>query len=307
MMINTQQYMTTDQKIINEIGSGEINQGERTIRIFENSGDSLLESKCLFCDKKLEYNLIVTAFNFSVYQKDYCDCDGSIEYWKHYHELYSAYNKIESDRWEKETTEKLVRGMMDRSRIGKRFRDRTFERFEINAKNKSAYDICLNYVENFKGLSEKGNGLVMLGAVGSGKTHLAASIANYIIAEHKIQVVFGSVVSLLGEIKATYSDDSTINETEILNELKKTRLLIIDDLGKEKTSDWVSEIFYSIINYRYENYLPVIVTSNLTLKELAEKVGEATVSRLLGTSRVIKFEGKDYRTENRGFGKGEIT
>ena len=291
--------MTIDQKIINEIGHGETNQGDKTIQKFANLDDPLPESVCVFCKKKLEYCLIVTAFNFSVYQKDYCDCKESVEYWERYNKLYSAYNKIESDIWEKKTAEKLVRAMLDNSRIGKRFRDRTFEKFEINAKNKAAYDTCMNYVENFKILSEKGNGLVMLGSVGSGKTHLAASIVNYIIAKYKIQVVFGSVISLLGEIKATYNNDSTVNEADILNELKKTKLLIIDDLGKEKTSDWVNEIFYSIINYRYENYLPVIVTSNLTLKELAEKMGEATVSRLLGTSKVIRFEGNDYRIENR--------
>ena len=75
---------------------------------------------------------------------------------------------------------------------------------------------------------------------------------------------------------------------------------MLDDLGKEKTSDWVNEILYSIINYRYENLLPMIITSNLTISQLSKKTGEATVSRLLEINKIIRFGSKDYRTENRG-------
>ena len=72
-------------------------------------------------------------------------------------------------------------------------------------------------------------------------------------------------------------------------------LLFIDDIGAEKMTEWVAETFYLILNYRYNEMLPTIFTSNLSPSELAERIGDRIVSRIIGSSDVIKLDGEDRR------------
>ena len=294
--------MTTEEQIIDAIGSVETNQDKRTFQRFVSIDEPMPESKCLLCGKELIYNKLTQAFNFAVFVREYCTCVESIEYWKDYNIFKAKFNEEFSEQCKQERATKILNKLISKSRIGKRFISRTFDNFKTTPENRIAYNLSMDYSKEFNFLEgeSKGNGLTLLGNVGTGKTHLAASIANYIIKEYNIKIVFGNVPSLLGEIKATYNHDSEISEMQILKELKETPLLIIDDLGKEKSSDWVNEILYSIINYRYENLLPMIITSNLTVSQLSKKTGEATVSRLLEINKIIRFGSKDYRTENRG-------
>jgi DNA replication protein DnaC len=73
--------------------------------------------------------------------------------------------------------------------------------------------------------------------------------------------------------------------------------LVIDDLGAEKSSEWAREILYLIIDKRYSDLLPTIITSNLSPKELAEKLDDRLVSRLMEDAIVIKIDGKDHRVK----------
>jgi len=139
-------------------------------------------------------------------------------------------------------------------------------------------------------------GIFISGPVGTGKTHLAVALLKKAIQNcRKAEIVTG--VSLLYEIKATF-DDKRINADDVISEYSQLPLLVIDDLGAEKSTDWAKEILYLIIDNRYSDMLPTIVTSNLTPKELAEKLDDRLVSRLMEDTLIIKIEGKDHRIGN---------
>ena len=183
---------------------------------------------------------------------------------------------------EKRKAEKLVK-----ESLGRRFSNITFETFKVNADNKNAYKKCFEYVTEFPE-NKDGIGLIISGPVGTGKTHLAAAITHKIISDYGIPVQFKTAIEIHGELnefeKATY------------DKYKKCDLLVIDDLGKEKSTDWRKEKIFEIINARYEDYLPTIITTNLTGKQLDDTFGAATFSRLCESCRYLELSGRDWRT-----------
>mgnify|MGYP004533734841 CR=1 FL=1 len=178
--------------------------------------------------------------------------------------------------------------LYENSGLGRRFRDRTFEAFQPTGYEKQfrkAYDFATGFETN------QGNGLLFVGTVGTGKTHLAASIANYIIKELGIPVIVLNVTELFEKLR----NFSETNNT--LKELKKIPLLILDDIGKEKVTDWNREKLYEIINARYEDYLPVVITSNDTPANMERNLGGATYSRLCEMCELITMTGRDWRKQ----------
>jgi DNA replication protein DnaC len=187
--------------------------------------------------------------------------------------------------------------LINNSGLGKRFRKRTFERFEINKHNQEAYNKSLDFAENF---TKKEKGLIFVGPYGTGKTHLAAAIANYLI-KNLYSVVFGNITNIITKIKSTYNKDSDLSERDIIDILSNVDLLILDDLGKENTTENTSTLIYQIINNRYEDEKPILVTTNLKSNELARKLGEkglAIVSRLFEMCDPVVMNGQDWRMKN---------
>lgn len=131
-----------------------------------------------------------------------------------------------------------------------------------------------------------GLGIVLTGPVGSGKTFLAAAIANQLI-ESKLQVLFIIVPDLLDELRATYK--SEINELDLLDSARTIPILVLDDLGAHNYTDWTRNRLYSIINYRLNEQLPTVITSNLSLDEMEEYLGVRTTSRIIQSSRIFRL------------------
>ncbi|MFX4260660.1 ATP-binding protein [Pelotomaculum propionicicum] len=129
----------------------------------------------------------------------------------------------------------------------------------------------------------KTDGLLFAGMVGSGKTHLACSIANALI-KHGRLVLFVEVSDLLDRIRSTYDPGRSpddLSEFQLLDTARQVPLLILDDLGAHNYTEWTKNKIYSIINYRLNQRLPVIVTTNIKLDDITEYLGERTTSRLL--------------------------
>ena len=102
----------------------------------------------------------------------------------------------------------------------------------------------------------------------------------------------------MAEIRTTFEDGSGSSYTELLDRLAVVDLLQIDDVGAEKTSDWVLEQLYAIVNQRYEDQRSIVITTNLMNRdELAEQIGERTVSRLEEICEVIPITGPDQRRQ----------
>jgi len=131
-----------------------------------------------------------------------------------------------------------------------------------------------------------GLGLLFIGPVGAGKTFLAAAIANALM-ERDQQVLFLVVPDLLDQLRATYKTED--NELDLLDSAREIPILILDDLGAHNYTDWTRNRLYSIINYRLNEQLPTIITSNLTLDEMEEYLGARTTSRLIQACRIFRI------------------
>lgn len=148
-----------------------------------------------------------------------------------------------------------------------------------------ALNAAKSFVEECK-LSPHTLGMLFTGPVGSGKTFLAASIANELM-EAQLQVLFLVVPDLLDELRATYK--SEVNEMDLLDSARTIPILILDDLGAHNYTDWTRNRLYSIINYRMNDLLPTIITSNLSLDEMEDYIGLRTTSRIIQSSRIFRL------------------
>lgn len=138
----------------------------------------------------------------------------------------------------------------------------TLKTFTQKEGNQKLYTIIKNYVDNFETFYKSNRGLLFWGTVGTGKSYAAACIANELL-NRKIPVVMTSFVKVLQVIQ-----DNTENETEFVNRLCAARLLIIDDLGTERNTDYALEKVYNVIDSRYRTGKPLILTTNLNLQDM---------------------------------------
>ncbi len=182
--------------------------------------------------------------------------------------------------------------------IGKRYFDKTFKNYDSKNNIKSVNE-CKAYCKNFMANFKEGKGLFLTGTVGTGKTHLIASMVDYLARIYKrkfdnYMIYYYSSTGLLNEIKSSFEDRGS---DKLISEIKNCTLLIIDDFGAEKTTDWVLETYFEIIDYRYSNLKSTIIATNLTDKEIKEKLSERVMSRIYEMCKGIKLTGKDYRLE----------
>ena len=242
---------------------------------------------CPFCNSPQP--LITDSFSEHPLRK-YCSCSRMQEHRRQLTEKIELEDKLLSlDNYLRIQGEKSKK-LLCESGIGKRFLNVSFENFERKRMPK-AYDIAKGYADNFH--NNNGEGIIFTGGVGTGKTHLAAAICKEVTYKYSTTVEFVSYVQLLADIRAAFSGNKNIGEIE--EKMMKTGLLVIDDLGKEKQSQFSNETLYRVVNERYKNELPVIITTNWPLETLSERLDYAVFSRLIGTCKVVEMSGSDYR------------
>lgn len=150
----------------------------------------------------------------------------------------------------------------------KTFRLDVYQQEESRKLIKDACAAIKYYLVNLEDMRKNGMGLYLYsGTKGSGKTRMAASIANELIKTKRLQVKFAGSMQIVNEIKATW-DDRDRSESKLLTALASVQVLVIDDFGTELPKDWIGERFYSIINGRYQDKLITILTSNMSLPDL---------------------------------------
>lgn len=188
----------------------------------------------------------------------------------------------------------------------------TFEKFDVTrvmpqqGKSKAAVvsymrkavDLVREFAENPQGW------LILQGDVGTGKSHLAFAVANYRIQQAQA-VYIAAVPDMLDVLRSAFNDEGDAFEKRF-DLIRSTPLLILDDLGSEKGSDWANERLYMIFNYRYQKRLPMLITTNDSLA-LGTKIDRRIISRMSegslanqGFARILRFPIVDYRPTRQG-------
>jgi DNA replication protein DnaC len=187
------------------------------------------------------------------------------------------------------------------SLIPKRFMGKNFADYRAETPGQKAnLAKCIEYAEAFPKHLDEGRCIVMTGTPGTGKTHLAAAIAGFVIVNHNATAVYRTVGGLLQFIKGSYGDRAEYTEAEAFASLVEPSLLIIDEVGATKPSEFEMATLFAVINGRYEAERPTIVISNIDAKELSAVLGERSVDRLReGRGIGLVFEGASARVSRR--------
>ena len=167
------------------------------------------------------------------------------------------------------------------------FKHMTFDTFnnkgisggkEINKTLEVAYKTSQNYAQHLNGW------LLLMGGFGCGKTHLAAAIASQVVS-HGIETLFLTVPDLLDWLRFTFTSKETTYENRF-EEIRNIRFLVLDDFGTQNATDWAREKLFQIINFRYIHQLPTIITTNLSMAQIEDRVS----SRLQDRELVVKVQ-----------------
>ena len=208
--------------------------------------------------------------------------------------------------------------LFDQANIPQRYKDCTFENFKPNNRTQNhAVKIARKLIDNFP-LQE--TGLVFQGPCGVGKTHLAVAIISELIWKKNAVCYFYDFRQLIRSLQSSYSADSPISESEVLAPVFEKKVLVLDELGAKRTTPWVEETIFYIINNRYNNKQLTIFTTNYLdfdkdepeeerqipwsnrpihepkrAESLEKRIGVRLHSRIYEMCKIVNVEGEDFR------------
>ncbi|ADU26101.1 ATP-binding protein [Ethanoligenens harbinense] len=262
----------------------------------------LPDQKCPYCGRILHQltHTVASGQTYLLGIYEICDCEGAV---RRREQTAAAKAKQEQYR-----VEQLHQGKVDKllkaMDIPARYTHCTLQNYSVPPGDQRALEMVSAYVERFGAQRKKGMGLYLHGANGLGKTHLAYAIARA-LCEKEHAVICKAAVDILLDFRAVM--DGALNETEYtaMRAYVSADLLVVDDLGKEHVTDWSLAQFFGILDGRYRQMRPTIVTTNYVddalIRRLALQSDRETatgiVSRLHGMAYDVPMSGKDYRSQ----------
>lgn len=254
-------------------------QARAAAEITAQDGDYIVDG-LLYCGKcKTKKQCVISPFGEP--RIVFCLCKCEVE-------------KREAEEAERRRQEKLwnIQKLRHAGFPDEDMRNRTFE--ADDGSNKKLTEIAKKYVSNFGEMKKRGKGLLLFGSTGTGKTFMAACIANALIDEGRACLVT-NFARLTNTLAGMFE-----GKQDYIDSLNRFELIVIDDLASERDTEYMGEIVQNIIDSRYRAGLPLIVTTNLTSEELkkpAEIRKQRIYSRLFEMCIPIAVEGKDRRKQ----------
>jgi len=183
----------------------------------------------------------------------------------------------------------------------------TFENFDprgrigLGPRQADSLERAFNHAQQFARSLQ--GWLLLQGRYGCGKTHLAAAIANFVV-DFGVATLFITVPDLLDTLRFTYNAEDITFEQRF-EEIRRVKLLVLDDFGTQNATPWAQEKLFQILNFRYINQLPTVVTTNLSLNEIEGRIR----SRLVDPELVTRVEiiAPDYRRPMDDSGHHELS
>jgi DNA replication protein DnaC len=199
--------------------------------------------------------------------------------------------------------------LLEQANIPRRYRDCRLDNFNVhNDTHRDALKISRKFVKDFPAIDV---GLLYIGPCGVGKTHLAVAVIQELILKKGARCVFYDFRELIREIQSTFTPDSTLTETDVLSPVFESDVLVLDELGAKRTTAWVEETVFYIINHRYNHKKVTLFTTNYpdidreedTRDAFYKKGGETLIdrigvrlrSRIYEMCKVVEIQGDDYR------------
>jgi DNA replication protein DnaC len=198
----------------------------------------------------------------------------------------------------------LAEARLKAAEIPQRYLNCKVENFDLKRPGTSpshvrASLIARKFVEEWK---TRDRGLLFVGPVGVGKTHLSVAILKTLIEDWGVRGLFCDFSDLLERIQATFSRSNPDNADDVLAPYRDAELLVLDELGARRPTDWVRDVLYGLINTRYNRQRLTIVTSNFSdapvrqgEEKLEDRIGTMVRSRLYEMCDLVVLDGKDYR------------
>ena len=201
---------------------------------------------------------------------DPCDCEAA----QRAREEAKKAAEEEEERKKRQERRERVQDLQKNSGLAARELGRTFDNFVETVDNSKALKTARRYVERIvdgtiKDIDKKS--LFLYGSYGTGKTYLAAAVANAAMQGEK-PVVYTRFGELCRDVKRAYDKSAKEGEGDILRKYKKCRLLVLDDLGKESFTDWSLSLLFELIDSRYRDMLPTVITSNYSVNDTVQKM-----------------------------------
>ena len=199
--------------------------------------------------------------------------------------------------------------LLEQARIPKRYRNCRLDNFKgLNDSHRDALKISRKFVDNFPAQDV---GLLYIGPCGVGKTHLAVAVIQEVIREKGVPCLFTDFRELIRDIQNSHTPDAQLSESDLLAPVFGAEVLVLDELGARRTSTWVEETVFYIINHRYNHKKLTLFTYNFPDSEgeedvrnpffkkeedtLVDRIGVRLRSRIYEMCKVVEMTGDDFR------------